>query len=207
MLAIRVRNAGRAVTTRPLVTDQLLARQPLPPDVRGEIRNELRTLRLTRFVPHASISAEEIAKSSMREVPIEFNVGGSPLQFMVNGQPYAPDRIDQTLVLGKAQAWRLSSAAASHPFHIHVNPFQIVSVRKKDASGQPFGPEIVDGHCRHARHLEGHDLCSPTWYSRTRDDATSASRPALHSRHEPGDDAERADGCRTARASIDEGHH
>jgi FtsP/CotA-like multicopper oxidase with cupredoxin domain len=64
---------------------------------------------------------------------------------MINGKSYAPERVDQTLLLGKAQAWRLSSALASHPFHIHVNPFQIVSVRKKGPDGHATGPELSDG--------------------------------------------------------------
>ncbi|MBA2590824.1 MAG: multicopper oxidase domain-containing protein [Gammaproteobacteria bacterium] len=37
----------------------------------------------------------------------------------------------RTLILHTAQSWRLSSSALSHPFHIHVNPFQIVSVKDK----------------------------------------------------------------------------
>ncbi|MDQ3774166.1 MAG: multicopper oxidase domain-containing protein [Pseudomonadota bacterium] len=49
----------------------------------------------------------------------------------MNGKPYEPPRIDQTLILGTAQSWRLSSSALSHPFRIHVNPFQIVSVKDK----------------------------------------------------------------------------
>jgi len=147
VLAVLRARGGEAVKEQTVfVTEHLLAAaNALPPDVRNEVRNDLRSLRLTRFVPHAAISEQEIAASRLPEVPIEFNVGGSPLQFTVNGAPYEPARIDQTLILGKAQAWRLSSKAASHPFHIHVNPFQIVSVRRKGADGQPVGPEIVDG--------------------------------------------------------------
>ena len=36
--------------------------------------------------------------------------------------------INRQLVLGGVDEWTLRSAFASHPFHIHVNPFQIVSI-------------------------------------------------------------------------------
>jgi L-ascorbate oxidase len=143
---LRAGGGGKVVDQTVFVTEQLIkAAGGLPPDVRNEVRNDLRTLKLTRFVPHAAITEQEVAASGLPVVPIEFNIAGSPFQFMVNGQPYDPSRIDQTLLLGKTQAWRLSSANASHPFHIHVNPFQIVSVRKKGPDGQPIGPEITDG--------------------------------------------------------------
>ena len=36
-------------------------------------------------------------------------------------------------MLGNVEEWTITSAAASHPFHIHVNPFEIVKVL--DAQG------------------------------------------------------------------------
>jgi FtsP/CotA-like multicopper oxidase with cupredoxin domain len=64
----------------------------------------------------------------------DFDIGS------VNGKPYEPHRIDQTLILGTAQSWRLSSSALLHPFHIHVNPFQIVSVKiKSPRNKSPLG--------------------------------------------------------------------
>ncbi len=147
VLAIVRAGGGAKVTDQTVfVTERLIAAAgSLPPDIRNEVRNDLRTLKLTHFVPHPSITEQEITDSGLKEVPIEFAISGTPAKFMVNGADYEPTRIDHTLVLGKAQAWRLTSANASHPFHIHVNPFQIVSVRKKGADGQPTGPEIGDG--------------------------------------------------------------
>ena len=45
--------------------------------------------------------------------------------------PYMPSRIDRTANIGDVQEWRLTSRFAAHPFHIHVNPFQVVSVVNK----------------------------------------------------------------------------
>lgn len=41
---------------------------------------------------------------------------------------YDPNKVGLTLPLGKAQEWELRSYSVSHPFHIHVNPFQIVAI-------------------------------------------------------------------------------
>lgn len=46
------------------------------------------------------------------------------------GAAYEHDRIDQHLALDSAEEWWLTSfAAGPHPFHIHVNPFQITSAQ------------------------------------------------------------------------------
>jgi L-ascorbate oxidase len=148
VLAIIDARGGRPIKDQQaFLLDQLLASaNELPADVRNDVKGDLRNMLLTRFVPHPEITQQEIEASALPVVPIEFNISGTPpTVYEVNGQSYQPDRIDQTLILGKAQTWRLSSALASHPFHIHVNPFQVVSVRKKGADGKPTGPEISDG--------------------------------------------------------------
>jgi len=51
--------------------------------------------------------------------------------YEVDGQAYDPNRIDRTLVLGGVDEWTMTSGtnpAAGHPFHIHVNPFQVVEI-------------------------------------------------------------------------------
>ena len=46
-----------------------------------------------------------------------------------NPQPYDPARLDRKLTLGTAEEWKLTSdRPAGHPFHIHVNPFEIVTI-------------------------------------------------------------------------------
>jgi len=145
VLAIIHAGDGTAVRDqRAFVTAQLTAAaKSMPRDVREQVMSDLRSLRLSKFVPHPDISAQEIADSKLPVVPIEFSIANGA--FMVNGSPYAPGRIDQTLILGKAQAWQLSAKGSSHPFHIHVNPFQITSIRARGSDGQPTGPEISDG--------------------------------------------------------------
>ncbi len=49
----------------------------------------------------------------------------SPVQFQIDRQAFDPANIRQ-LTLNKIQDWDLTSGLANHPFHIHVNHFQIL---------------------------------------------------------------------------------
>ena len=65
------------------------------------------------------------------------------LQFQVNGKPFDPNRVDRVLMLGGVDEWTLKSDFISHPFHIHVNPFQVVKIR--DPSGKDVSvPDAID---------------------------------------------------------------
>lgn len=47
--------------------------------------------------------------------------------FLIDGKPYDPERIDQTIELGAVEEWEIvNETGAEHPFHIHVNHFQVV---------------------------------------------------------------------------------
>lgn len=60
--------------------------------------------------------------------------------FYINGKQYDPDCVDETMVLGRAEEWRvINTSQVSHPLHIHVNPFQVT--RQKYAVLQPFDPD------------------------------------------------------------------
>ncbi len=89
-------------------------------------------LKLSRFVPHPTITQTEIDKSSQLPILIDFKIVGNgddkPTQFMVNNSPFQAGRMDQTMILNTTQVWKLSSSSGSHPFHIHVNPFQIKKI-------------------------------------------------------------------------------
>lgn len=126
----------------------------IPAAVKKQIADALETgMRLGKYVPHKSFSAERIAK--LRAAPKEyatFNIAEleGKTRFMVEGDPalnqppnvkfaYQPGRVDHTLVLGTEQMWELNSKLGAHPFHIHVNPFQIISITNTSAA--PGAPE------------------------------------------------------------------
>ena len=56
-----------------------------------------------------------------------------PVQFFLDGKVFDLNRIDQHVVAGTIEEWTLvNEDVFQHPFHIHVNPFQVVEI-----NGQP----------------------------------------------------------------------
>lgn len=145
LLAV-VEVAGEPISATPTVTltqallDAAEANMPAG-TVRDKVVAELRDgLKLTSFVPHADIADSELTGTQ----EMVFNIQTQPtLEFQVNGKPFAADRIDRILPLGGVDEWTLQSLLASHPFHIHVNPFQVVKIL--DPNGKDVSaPDAVD---------------------------------------------------------------
>jgi L-ascorbate oxidase len=109
----------------------------MPADVRARVVDDLRHgLKLSSFVPHVTVEDKEVTGSQT----LEFTAG-----FQVDGKSFDPTRIDRTLKLHDVDEWTLSSATGSHPFHIHVNPFQVVKIL--DPSGKDVSaPDAVDDY-------------------------------------------------------------
>jgi FtsP/CotA-like multicopper oxidase with cupredoxin domain len=102
-------------------------------------------LKLSKFVWHRPIAEAELSAPPQ---DLHFAIVADPKRpgkslFQVNNPKlppdesgaYVPSRIDRTAKIGDVQEWRLTSDAGSHPFHIHVNPFQVTSVL--NPAGQP----------------------------------------------------------------------
>ena len=95
--------------------------------VRDRVVSDLKDgLKLTAFTWHKPIPKTEV--SAYREVILNIVDGPEETAFRVNGLSYDHNRIDAVLPLGKAEEWRTTSLNFGHPLHIHVNPFQIVSI-------------------------------------------------------------------------------
>ncbi len=90
-------------------------------------------LKLGAFVWHKTIDRAELNAPDQKLSFFIDTSQPSNIKFEINGQPYDPGRIDRQLILGQVQQWDLTSDFVAHPFHIHVNPFQVVSVL--DANG------------------------------------------------------------------------
>ena len=76
--------------------------------------------------------------------------------FEIDGQPYDGNRIDRTLMLGGVDEWTLKSNFVSHPFHIHVNPFQIVKIIAPDGKTDVSAPGAVDNFEKGRQRQSGH---------------------------------------------------
>jgi FtsP/CotA-like multicopper oxidase with cupredoxin domain len=58
-----------------------------------------------------------------------FSEDESTNTFFINDKEFDPDRVDVRPRLGTVEEWTLRNASnEQHPFHIHVNDFQVVSV-------------------------------------------------------------------------------
>jgi len=82
---------------------------------------------LERCVPEqfAPITDREITNPKTKNKQIcyiEFTLSNG--KYMIDQCEYDPKRIDRVAVLGRAEEWHLKATKDTHPFHIHVNPFE-----------------------------------------------------------------------------------
>ncbi|MVA78597.1 multicopper oxidase domain-containing protein [Agrobacterium vitis] len=143
-----------------------------PPDVANTVVADLQDkLKLTKFIPHPTVTDAEIAGQPKQDLVFFINLGpggNGPNGFQVGNnfnvvqndvgvyvpagaKPYDPDVVDRKLVLGTAQEWELRSYFVSHPFHIHVNPFQIVKILNSNGDDvSDLGAKDGDGDSQYA---------------------------------------------------------
>ncbi|CAI8817547.1 L-ascorbate oxidase [Methylococcus capsulatus] len=129
------------------LTDELVAaaERTMPVQVRAKVVADLKDgLKLTSFTPHPDIKDSEV--TGKQELAFFIQTPPRPLAFEVSNnlgphpdfKSYDPNRIDRHLTLGGVDEWTLESRFVGHPFHIHVNAFQIVKILDptgKDVSG------------------------------------------------------------------------
>jgi FtsP/CotA-like multicopper oxidase with cupredoxin domain len=64
------------------------------------------------------------------------------VQFTINGKQFEDGIVNESMLLGSNEEWTLVNTdaltAITHPFHIHVNPFQIVEVYSPATMTQPL---------------------------------------------------------------------
>lgn len=118
----------------------------MPGGARDKIVGDLKDgLKLSAFTKHADVrDAELTGKQTLGFRYHNVNLAPDPPRYqhevgylgqdiagnmiLTNAQPFDPDRIDRVLTLGDVEEWTLASFWGGHPFHIHVNPFQVVSI-------------------------------------------------------------------------------
>lgn len=71
-----------------------------------------------------SIRDEELLED-VQILDFDIDISVSPWKGLINGRPYDPSS-PRVLSLGAAQTWLLSSSFSHHPYHIHVNPFEVI---------------------------------------------------------------------------------
>lgn len=83
----------------------------------------------------ASLPKELFPIEDLREARVDrqrelvFSETLDPFRLFIDGKSFDHDRVDQTVILGALEEWRLINTSPDwHPFHIHVNDFQVISV-------------------------------------------------------------------------------
>lgn len=80
--------------------------------------------------PVSVADAADVPKAPTQGVSFGFTSGefaeSTGFASIVNGRPFNAERVQRKIKIGQADRWSVQSAADTHMFHIHVNPFQIV---------------------------------------------------------------------------------
>jgi FtsP/CotA-like multicopper oxidase with cupredoxin domain len=86
-------------------------------------------------LPDELIEVESLPEpSNTRRIELSMAMGNG-MTFLFNGKPFDMERIDAEVKLGTVEEWELVNIdpdRMDHPFHMHVNPFQVIS-----RNGQP----------------------------------------------------------------------
>lgn len=88
----------------------------------------------------AAIPTKVVEPYDLRNTPVDkartirFSKDQAMGHFLIDGNMYDEARIDQTVQLGAVEDWTIKNEdKQQHPFHIHINDFQVISV-----NGQPY---------------------------------------------------------------------
>ncbi|TVP58296.1 MAG: copper oxidase [Halomonadaceae bacterium] len=107
---------------------QILAKVVVGTQLRPMLYPRNRALeRLNRPAP---IMDSELSPES-QYVDFDIDISVSPWVGLINGRAFDPHQ-PRRLTLGEAQTWYLTSTFSHHPFHIHVNPFEVI---QRDSKG------------------------------------------------------------------------
>jgi L-ascorbate oxidase len=100
-------------------------------------------LQLNAFQWYAPVTDEELTGRQTAQMTIDpHEGGGATLGF--DGVAFDHGRMDRVLTLGDVEEWVLTSNRGRHPFHIHVNPFQVMSII--DREGRDVSVEGSEGY-------------------------------------------------------------
>lgn len=79
---------------------------------------------------HGDLSAATVDKKRT----LVFTEDDESNKFMIDGKQFDPNRVDQQVKLGTVEEWTIRNDTEElHPFHIHINDFQVMSI-----NGAPY---------------------------------------------------------------------
>jgi FtsP/CotA-like multicopper oxidase with cupredoxin domain len=145
-LLLTVRVTGTAVSGVPFPSQNEFPKQPgflsdiRPPMgmVRREIRFNTTKTQLPIPTPTPPLPGSTGGRNAANAAPPLFP--NAPPTHTINGKQFS-HKIDQYMTLGATEEWNLfndtpqGTGAPAHPFHIHINPFQVIAM---------FDPSYMD---------------------------------------------------------------
>jgi peroxiredoxin len=97
---------------------------------------------LSRCQPFAPIRDEELATTDTSELAAKGLVfvatDTDPKKFQINKKTYTQYKTPVQIRLNTAEQWTVMAGSQDHPFHIHVNPFQVVMRKTADGKWHPM---------------------------------------------------------------------
>jgi FtsP/CotA-like multicopper oxidase with cupredoxin domain len=123
--------------------DRMMAgRSPAPPQLATvSYRGSVSPLPLPKEILPVAVLPEPMRTRRIELSMLMGNASGMPMnqgmgvKFLFNNQSFDPNRVDSIVKLSTVEDWdlvNLDPDGMEHPFHLHVNPFQVVS-----RNGQP----------------------------------------------------------------------
>lgn len=84
------------------------------------------------MAPRRDLSGAKIAKRRTFTFSMPEPKGSDEPEFLINGEKFRHDVVNVTTTLGTAEEWTLRNPSSeTHPFHIHTDDFQVMSVNGK----------------------------------------------------------------------------
>ena len=84
------------------------------------------TAQVAHLAPYPHVEDAELTGCQDNVFNIETARPDGQTWFTVNDKPYCPNATPRQVPLHQAEEWRLVSKLVNHPFHIHVNPFEVL---------------------------------------------------------------------------------
>jgi FtsP/CotA-like multicopper oxidase with cupredoxin domain len=103
---------------------------PKMPEFLGDINPA--DVRIRRELHFKSVADPTVAPNMGRGT----NPPYPPPKHTIDGKQFNEGTIDQAMLLGATEEWTLyNDGGAAHPFHIHINPFQVVEIMDPNQNG------------------------------------------------------------------------
>lgn len=97
---------------------------------------------LAAYAPYKTITDQEVANQPVQDVTFNIDTSQIPICFTVNGKPFSMDNPPRLLTLNTANDWILGSNRANHPYHIHVNHFELFRIVHANGDTTEFDPPL-----------------------------------------------------------------